>query len=168
MSGGVEELIEHHRIEQFLFLEARLIDERRFGEWVELWTDDGTYWVPANGEHSEPERQVSLIYDNRARLQTRAERFASGKAYSQQPPPRTAHLVGSVTAADVAGIGPGGRRWVVRSVVRVAESRPGRRVDWCGHVTHHLVECDGQLRIASKKVVLVDNDQELTTIDFIL
>lgn len=167
MSGGVEELLSHHRIEQFLFLEARLIDERRFGEWVELWTDEGTYWVPANGEHTDPERQVSLIYDNRARLQTRVERFASGKAHSQQPPPRTAHLVGSVTAAEAAVDGPE-REWVVRSVVRVAESRPGRRVDWCGHVIHHLVECDGQLRIASKKVLLVDNDQELTTIDFIL
>lgn len=167
MSGGLEKLIEHHRIEQFLFLEARLIDERRFGEWVELWTDDGTYWVPANGEHTDPERQVSLIYDNRARLQTRVERFASGKAYSQQPPPRTAHMVGSVTAAEAAGSGPE-RQWIVRSVVRVAESRPDHRVDWCGHVTHHLVERDGGLRIASKKVVLVDNDQELTTIDFIL
>lgn len=167
MSGGLEELIDHHRIEQFLFLEARLIDERRFGEWVKLWTDDGTYWVPANGEDTDPERQVSLIYDNRARLQTRVERFASGKAYSQQPPPRTAHLVGSVTAADAADNGPE-RQWVVRSVVRVAESRPGHRVDWCGHVTHQLVERDGELRIVSKKVVLVDNDQELTTIDFIL
>ncbi|MGF1597107.1 MAG: aromatic-ring-hydroxylating dioxygenase subunit beta [Acidimicrobiales bacterium] len=167
MSGSVEELIEHHRIEQFLFLEARLIDERRFGEWVELWTDDGTYWVPANGEHTDPAWQVSLIYDNRARLQTRVERLASGKAYSQQPPPRTAHLVGSVTVNRPAASGPE-RQWVVQSTVQVAESRARRRVDWCGSVTHHLVERDGQLRIASKKVVLVDNDQELTTIDFIL
>lgn len=42
------------------------------------------------------------------------------------------------------------------------------RIDWVGRATHHLVERGGELRIALKKVVLVDNDQELTTLDFLL
>jgi len=52
--------------------------------------------------------------------------------------------------------------------VHVAESRPGVRVDWAGRVIHHLVDRQGALQIVFKKVMLVDNDQELTTIDFLL
>jgi 3-phenylpropionate/cinnamic acid dioxygenase small subunit len=46
MNGGIEALLKQHRVEQFLFLEARLIDERRFSEWEALWVDEGIYWVP--------------------------------------------------------------------------------------------------------------------------
>jgi benzoate/toluate 1,2-dioxygenase beta subunit len=168
--SGIEELLEQRRVEQFLFLEAQLIDERRFAEWEALWVDEGIYWVPANGEDTDPHTEVSLIYDNRSRMHNRVERYGGGKAISQQPPPRTAHLVGNVTieaAMEGAAVGDD-VPLVVRSTVQVAESRPGVRVDWVGRVTHHLVEHQGERRIAFKKVVLVDNDQELTTIDFLL
>lgn len=164
MEHGIEHLLEQHRIEQFLYLEARLIDERRFAEWEALWADEGIYWVPANGEHTDPERDVSFIYDNGSRRHNRVERYVGGKAYSQQPPPRTVHLIGNVLIEPVA---PDGAR-VVHSTLQVAESRPGFRIDWVGRVTHHLLERDGALRISYKKVVLVDNDQEITTIDFLL
>jgi 3-phenylpropionate/cinnamic acid dioxygenase small subunit len=163
--SSVDQVLLQHRIEQFLFREARLIDERRFAEWEALWDDDGVYWVPANGEGTDPERAVSLVYDNRSRLHSRVERYAGGKAFSQQPPPRTAHIVANVA------VDPDGERddqTVVHSTVQVAEARPGFRVDWVGRATHHLIERDGELRIAFKKVVLVDNDQELTTLDFLL
>ena len=169
-SLSLQHLLVQHRVEQLLFLEARLIDDRRFAEWEALWADEGIYWVPANGEHTDPEREVSLIYDNRSRRHNRVERYVGGKAYSQQPPPRTAHIVANVMIERAAG-GSGAAEepsWVVHSTVQVAESRLGVRIDWVGRVTHHLVERDGELRIAFKKVVLVDNDQELTTIDFLL
>lgn len=168
--SGVETLLQQQRVEQLLYLEARLIDERRFAEWEELWVDEGIYWVPANGEDTDPHSQVSLIYDNRSRMHNRVERYSGGKAISQQPPPRTVHLVGNVTIEPAASDGASDPdvALVVHSTVQVAESRPGVRVDWVGRVTHHLVERDGALRFAFKKVVLVDNDQELTTIDFLL
>jgi 3-phenylpropionate/cinnamic acid dioxygenase small subunit len=162
----LDDLLEQHRIEQFLFLEARLIDERRFAEWERLWDDDGVYWVPANGDCGDPDRDVSLVYDNRSRLHSRVERYAGGKAFSQQPPPRTAHIVANVLI-DRDG-DRSDRRRVVHSTVQVAESRPGFRIDWVGRTTHHLIEHDNGLRIAFKKVILVDNDQELTTLDFLL
>ena len=168
--SGIEELLEQRRVEQLLFLEARLIDERRFAEWEALWVDEGIYWVPANGEDTDPQTDVSLIYDNRSRMHNRVERYVGGKAISQQPPPRTVHLVGNVTiepATSGAAVGGDVVR-IVHSTVQVAESRPGVRVDWVGRVIHHLVERQGSLRIVFKKVVLVDNDQELTTIDFLL
>ena len=167
---GIEELLEQQRVEQLLFLEARLIDGRRFAEREALWVEDGIYWVPANGDDTDPHSQVSLIYDNRSRMHNRVERYVGGKAISQQPPPRTVHLVSNVIVEPAASDGTvdGDVSLVVHSTVQVAESRPGVRVDWVGRVIHHLVEREGALRIVFKKVVLVDNDQELTTIDFLL
>ena len=168
--SGIEELLEQQRVEQLLFLEARLIDGRRFAEWEALWVEDGIYWVPANGDDTDPHSQVSLIYDNRSRMHNRVERYVGSKAISQQPPPRTVHLVSNVIVEPAASDGTvdGDVSLVVHSTVQVAESRPGVRVDWVGRVIHHLVEREGALRIVFKKVVLVDNDQELTTIDFLL
>ena len=168
--SGIEDLLQQQRVEQLLFLEAQLIDQRRFAEWEALWVDEGIYWVPANGDNTDPHTQVSLIYDNRSRMHNRVERYAGGRAISQQPPPRTVHLVGNVTIEPAASDDATSDdvSLVVRSTVQVAESRPGVRVDWVGAVTHHLVERDGALLFAFKKVVLVDNDQELTTIDFLL
>ena len=74
--SGIEELLEQQRVEQLLFLEAQLIDGRRFAEWEALWVADGIYWVPANGDDTDPRRQVSLIYDNRSRMHNRVERYA--------------------------------------------------------------------------------------------
>ena len=168
--SGIDELLEQQRVEQLLFLEARLIDERRFAEWEALWVEDGIYWVPANGDDTDPHSQVSLIYDNRSRMHNRVERYVGGKAISQQPPPRTVHLVSNVIVESAASDGTvdGDVSLVVHSTVQVAESRPGVRVDWVGRVIHHLVECQGAFRIVFKKFALVDNDQELTTIDFLL
>ncbi|MDG2112535.1 MAG: aromatic-ring-hydroxylating dioxygenase subunit beta [Actinomycetota bacterium] len=164
----LDELLRQQRVEQLLFLEGRLIDERRFAEWEALWIDEGIYWVPANGEDTNPHTQVSLVYDNQSRMHNRVERYVGGQAISQQPPPRTVHLVSNVfvetPVAEVTSDDP----MIVHSALQVAESRPGARVDWVASVTHHLVDCEGDLRFAFKKVVLVDNDQELTTIDFLL
>jgi len=107
--------------------------------------------VPANGDDTDPDRDVSIIRDNRSRLHTRVERFASGLAHSQHPPPRTTHLVANIEAEraapdpapDKAGHGDRDGKdsaapWLVRSTLLVAESRPGIRLDWVGRVTHHL------------------------------
>ena len=58
-------------IEKFLFREARLMDEHRYQEWLTLWASDAVYWVPCLHEDTDPLRQVSIIYDNRAKLEDR-------------------------------------------------------------------------------------------------
>jgi 3-phenylpropionate/cinnamic acid dioxygenase small subunit len=84
------------QVEQFLYHEARLMDGRSYDAWESLWADDGVYWVPANGDDTDPLHDVSLLYDNRARLATRIARLKSDKAHSQDPPPRLVRLVSNV------------------------------------------------------------------------
>ena len=72
-----------HLVERFLFLEARLMDEHRYKEWLALWTDDGVYWVPCNDDDIDPKRHVSIIYDDRERLEQGIDRLLSGSVLGE-------------------------------------------------------------------------------------
>ena len=89
-------MLEQHRVEQFLFPEARLIDERRFAEWEELWDDEGIYWVPANGDDTDPGPGVSLIYDNRSRLHTGSSATRSARRSRSTRRRARSHIVANV------------------------------------------------------------------------
>ena len=83
--------------ELFLIHEARLLDERRFREWMNLFTEDGSYWVPAVPNQQSPFNQASLFYDDRQLMKTRIERLEHPLIHVQSPPSNTVHLVGNVT-----------------------------------------------------------------------
>ena len=77
---------EYRAVADFLYKEARLADESRYDDWEALWEDDGVYWVPATtSDAADPLRQISHIYDNRARIATRVKLLTSGYRYSQVP-----------------------------------------------------------------------------------
>src|ERR1700721_487662 len=91
-------------LEDFIIHEARLLDARRFRDWMALFADDGTYWVPAVPDQASPLDQASLFYDDRTLMKTRIDRLEHPRIHVQSPPSRTAHLVGNVVveAADAA------------------------------------------------------------------
>lgn len=89
----------------FLVHEARLLDERSFHEWLDLFTDDVVYWMPdrfnplnttspADGV-SKP-GELALFEENKHTLDTRVARLATGLAWSEVPPSRTRHLITNV------------------------------------------------------------------------
>jgi crotonobetainyl-CoA:carnitine CoA-transferase CaiB-like acyl-CoA transferase len=61
--------VERHKVESFLYREARLMDEHAYDEWLALWTEDALYGVPCNEDDFDPERHVSIVYESRARLE---------------------------------------------------------------------------------------------------
>ena len=78
---------------RFVYREARLLDEKRFDEWYELFTEDGFYWVPLAHDQVDPLDHTSLAYEDRLLLKLRIERLKSPRAFSQQPPSRCHHLL---------------------------------------------------------------------------
>src|SRR5258708_35827731 len=88
--------IDRAAFETFLIQEARLLDERRFREWMELFAEDGTYWVPAAPDQASPFDQASLFYDERELLQTRVESLDHPSILVQTPPSPTSHHVSDV------------------------------------------------------------------------
>jgi 3-phenylpropionate/cinnamic acid dioxygenase small subunit len=150
-------------VEQFLYREARLCDEHRFAEWEALWTDDATYWVPANGDDTDPTRQVSVLFDNRARIATRVRQLESGKRHAQSPPSRLARIV-----ANVELLADNGADLTVGSVFTIHESRLHRGTTvWAGRYEHVLRRSDDALRLVAKTVRLVDNDRPIPTLAFL-
>ena len=163
MTTGLDELVRYHGISQFLYKEARLQDEHRFQDWEALWTDDAVYWVPANGEDTDPERDMSILYDNRSRIGLRIRQFLTGKRYSQMPVSRLRRVIGNI---EVLGDEPGGTR--VAANMLLYESHRRGQIVWAARNDYLLRQVEGQWRLAYKKVALVNNDAALTTMAFLM
>lgn len=152
-------------VEQFLFREARLMDEHRYEEWEALWTDDGVYWVPCGRGDYDPLLNVSIIYDDRELIAARVRRMNGRFNFAQDPPSALARVVSNV---ELDGTDPGGDVRVQSAFALYDARRDTVRV-WAGRMIHHLRRADGgQLQMSFKKVMLVNGDQGLPNATFLL
>ena len=150
-------------IEAFLYREARLMDEHRYADWLALWTDDAQYWVPCNADDIDPSREVSIIYDDRDRLVQRIERLISGSVLAQDPQPRMRRLVSNIeTASDTNG------ELTVSSNFLLTVAKRDAQQLWAGRSIHALRREGDSFKIARKKVLLVNADQEMPLLQFLI
>src|SRR5262249_52540535 len=147
----------------FLYREARLMDAHAYDEWLQLWTDDALYWVPSNDDDIDPERHVSIVYENRAGLEDRIERLKSGTAYAQDPKSRLSRIVSNVEIDD-----RNKDEIIVHSTFNVTALRRHRIDIFAGRSIYKL-RCDGDsFKIAYKKVLLVNNDEVIHNLTFLI
>jgi 3-phenylpropionate/cinnamic acid dioxygenase small subunit len=142
-------------IERFLILEARLLDEARYEEWLGLFTADARYWVPSQPGQQSPVDTVSLMYDDRRLLETRVRRLASTQPHAQTPPSRTSRIVANPTVEETAA---DGRSHSVRSKLLMVEFRLDSQRLFAGTCLHRLVRVEDGFRIALKRVDLINSD----------
>jgi 3-phenylpropionate/cinnamic acid dioxygenase small subunit len=150
-------------VEQFIFREARLQDEHEYDAWEALWTDDGVYWIPANGDDIDPDQQMSIIYDNRSRIALRIKQFHTGKRHSQTPRSRLRRVVSNIEIAAEEGADI---RVLANSLI--FESNPRADTIWGAQTEYVLRRDESGLRMAKKKVMLVNNDKALYTMSFLV
>jgi benzoate/toluate 1,2-dioxygenase beta subunit len=150
------ETLDLNRCERFLQHEARLLDEGKFDEWLALFTPDGSYWAPSEPDQDNPHETVSLIYDDRRLLETRVRRLASPRIYSQEPRSRTSRIVSNVSIEDGDN-----NACTVRSKFLMVEYRREAQRLFAGTAVHRLVQNDGLILIASKRVNLLNCDAPL-------
>jgi 3-phenylpropionate/cinnamic acid dioxygenase small subunit len=143
-------------IEQFLYHEARLLDTQRFEEWLELFTEDATYWVPLEQEQREPLETSSIIHDDRTLLELRVKQARHPRAHARAPLARTVHQVGNVVLAAEAN-----RELTVTSTLQVIEFRNECQRFWGALVEHRLRRTKDGFRIAHKRVDLVNSEGAL-------
>lgn len=148
-------LVDVVECEQFLTYEAQLLDDARFDEWLSLFTADAQYWVPSEPDQSSPHDTVSLMYDDRRLLETRVRRLASPRIYSQEPRSRTSRIVTNVTIEDSES---SNSFTLVRAKFQMVEFRRNEQRIFAGTYFHRLVVNEGAIRIASKRVNLVNCD----------
>ena len=150
-------------VTQFIYREARLQDEHDYDGWEALWTDDGVYWVPANGEGGDPEMEMSIIYDNRSRIGLRIRQFHTGKRYSQTPRSRLRRVVSNVEVLE-----DDGHELLAACNAVIFESSPRGDTIWAARNEYRLRREAGDLRMALKKVILVNNESALYSMAFLI
>jgi 3-phenylpropionate/cinnamic acid dioxygenase small subunit len=155
-------------VEQFLFREARYADESDYDAWEALWTGDALYWVPVGGDDIDPDREMSIIYDNRARIATRLKQLRTGKRYAQAPPSNLRRVISNVEFLGGRVNPEGGIDLELAANFLLLESRARGNHLWGGRTTYRLRRVDGDVRLAYKKVVLVDNDRPVPTLGFLV
>ena len=149
----------------FVVHEARLLDERRYDAWLDLWTNDGLYWVPLVPGQEEALQHNSHLHEDMLLRTLRVERLKSPRAFSQQPPSRAHHLLQTpvVDLADAAR-----NRFVTRTPFHYTESQGDEMFFLVGTVVHHLTMHDGRLLMRLKRVDLLNPDSALPAVQLFI
>ena len=149
--------------EQFLYHEARLLDTQRYEEWLELFTEDATYWVPLEQGQQDPYETSSIIHDDRTLLELRVKQMRHPRAHARQPLARTVHQV-----ANVVQLGQAKDELIIGSALTVIEFRHEKQRLYGALVEHRLRPYGDTFRIARKRIDLVNSEGELDGIAVLL
>ena len=152
-------LLAKQEVEEFLYQEAELLDERRYEEWLDLFTEDTHYWMPMrrNVPADELEREftregadVNWFDEGKDTLTRRVKQILTGVHWAEQPPSRICHIVSNVQILEA---GPDEIR--VKSRFLLYRNRVETETDFLvGKREDLLRRVDGGLRIARRKIVL--------------
>jgi len=150
----------------YLAREALYLDRLDFDPWLDLYTPDCLFWMPAwrdDGTQTEdPDRELSLIfYRGRRNLEDRVQRIRSGFSVASAVMPRVAHMIGNVQAEAV---GEGHMRLDSSFITNVHDVRTNKSHAYFGRYEHELVLQDGAWKISSKIIRLM-NDVVPTMLD---
>ena len=165
--------IDIRTIEAFLYREAMLLDEKRWDEWLALYTEDCFYWVPSVVGQKDPVETVSLYAEDRMLMEMRIIRVTHPRAFSQDFPTRLNHIVGNVMRdPDNGASADGGTNpkadLVVRSTVQILEFRKEEQRILGGTVRHWLRRSGGDWKIAMKRIDLLNCDAPMEGLQLFL
>ncbi len=150
-------------VERFLFHEARLMDEHRYDDWLALWVlDTATYWIPANVDDADPAVNVSIVYDRRGQLRNRIQRLKE-TLWLKERAPRLKRIVGNIVIESERD-----GELTVSSNFILTELHRSVQTIWAGSTIHVLLTHPEGLRIKSKKVVLLNNNEPLPNMLFLI
>ncbi len=147
-----------YEVEEFLFMEAELLDARRYADWLELLTDDVHYWMPVRRTTTarETDREftkpggVAFFDDDKTMLKMRVDRLAAGGAWAEDPPSRTRRLITNVRIAQTDG-----DELTVASNFQLYRTRLASEEDhWIGRREDRLRRVDGRFRLARRHIFL--------------
>jgi 3-phenylpropionate/cinnamic acid dioxygenase small subunit len=146
---------------EFVVREARLLDRRQFAAWLDLFAEEGHYWMPLERDQTDPRLVASLMYEDKLLLKIRVERLASDRTYSQKPPSRCHHLLQTplIEKRDEAA-----NAYTTWTPLHYVETRGDEQMMLAAWATHHLGVIDGAIRIKLKRVDLVNSDAAFPSI----
>ena len=149
----------------FIYAEARMLDEQRFDDWLNLFTEDARYWMPLAPGQQDPLLHASLLYEDKLLLRVRVERLAGARTYSQQPRSRSHHLL---QQPSIERVDRDAGTCTLRTAFHYLETRLDTQTLFAGWATHELVTAGDALRIKLKRVDLVNCDAAFGSINLFM
>jgi hypothetical protein len=180
-----EHRLSESQLAQFVYHEARLLDEKSFDAWYALFTDDARYWMPLTRGQPDGRTHTSLFYEDKLLLRVRIERLRHPNAFSQQQPSYCQHVL-QQPALEQAGPAAGGSLhsarglplsvgftlsaddFLLRTPFLYIETQLDTQIVLAGIAYHHLTSIDGALRIRMKKIELLNCDAALPSIQLLI
>ena len=167
MSDDLARLLLKEEIEQFLYHEAELLDERRYEEWLELFAEDAQYFMPMrrNVPHDEPEREftragfdVNWFDEGKDTLTRRVKQILTGIHWAEEPPSRICHMISNVQVVTAVAPSASSGEVTVKSRFLVYRNRVETETDFLvGKREDVLRRVNGGWQIARRKIILDQN-----------
>lgn len=139
----------------FIHDEARMLDDGRFDDWLALWLQGGHYWMPLDYQQTDPIHVTSLLYEDLFMLKLRVERLNGARTFSQKPKSRCHHVL---SRPFVDKMDDDAGRYVTVTNMHYVETRLDEQQLLAVTARHDIALVDGRLRIANKRVDLLNCD----------
>jgi len=138
-------------VEQFLYLQAELLDAKQWQAWMDLFDASGVYWMPVLPEQTEWEGSPSIFAEDKLMMEIRKGRVSHPNAWSQAPQWGTSHLIGNVVIESASD-----SEIVVRSRFQMVELRRDQLRHFAGTYRHTLVRNGDDFKIVLQRVDLLN------------
>ncbi|WP_421980752.1 aromatic-ring-hydroxylating dioxygenase subunit beta [Roseibium sp.] len=145
--------VSREQVIDFIYDEARMLDEGRYDEWLSLWLEDGHYWMPLDYKQTDPHLVTSLLYEDMFMLRLRVERLNGARTFSQKPKSRCHHVIQRPFIDEMSE-----NRVVTNTSMHYVETRLDEQFLLALTAIHELAVLDGAIRIANKRVDILNSD----------
>lgn len=146
----------------FVYAEARMLDEGRYDDWLALWLPDAMYWMPLDYQQKDPVNETSLMYEDLFMLKLRVERLNGARTFSQKPKSRCHHVLQRPFVDEMSE-----DRFVTVTQMHYVETRLDEQQLLALTVRHDLALVEGKLRIAGKRVDVLNCDAAFRNIQLL-
>ena len=150
-----------HPVEQFLYRQAELLDTKNWKGWIDLFADDGVYWMPPEPSYKTWEGTVAIFAEDKNLMNVRRKRVLHPDAWSQRPLWETNHVVSNVIIESEKPNGD----VQVRSRFHMMELRRDDVRHFAGRYLHQLKKTKDGYRI---KLQRVDMTNAQAAYDYVL
>ena len=147
----------------FIWQEGDMLDHGEYDGWLKMWTEKGTYIIPIDPKETDFENTLNYAYDDHHMRELRVRRLTGGESISTSPQPRTVRMQSRFRVWADDGV-----QVTVRCAQNIREFRKENLKFYSADLTYQLIRSEGGFKIQRKVVSLINSDDALAGIGYIL
>jgi 3-phenylpropionate/cinnamic acid dioxygenase small subunit len=147
----------------FIWQEGDMLDHGEYDGWLKIWTEKGTYIIPIDPKETDFENTLNYAYDDHHMRELRVRRLTGGESISTSPQPRTVRMQSRFRVLADDGV-----QVTVRCAQNIREFRKENLKFYSADLTYQLIRSEGGFKIQRKVVSLINSDDALAGIGYIL